>query len=133
MDTLEANEFYGGDLVEALKEAGFENSYVMQTGGGTATIYAFHSDDSNSDEVDELIMGGPGSYHWNDPNKSVFTTDEFYIGEEQFYTNDEAEKDWEPYTLTVSAGASIADMVALFVKASEHVNEMVRKNPSPNA
>lgn len=133
MDTLEAHEFYGGDLVEALKEAGFNNAYVMQTGGGTATIYASHSEDSETDDVDEMILGGPGAYHWNDPNKSVFTTDEFYIGEEQYYTNSDTEKGWDPYSRSVTAGAAIADMVALFVEVSKHVNETVRNNPNPNA
>lgn len=134
MEPLEATEFYAGDLVDALKEAGFAGTYVLQTGGGTATIYASRLKEGETDgEIDEVVLGGPGSYHWNDPRKSVFTTDDFHIGEDQYYSDEETEKSWEPYTLTVPSGASIEQMVNLFVKASKEINETARKNPNPNA
>ena len=132
MTALEANEFYGGDLVAALKEAGFENAFVNQTGGGTATIYVSQSKERTAGKVDEIILGGPGSYQWGDPGKSVFTTDDFYIGEEQYYNCEEdVEKNWEPYTVSTPIGASIADMVNIFAKAAETVNDMVSKKPRP--
>ncbi|MBC9705980.1 MAG: hypothetical protein H9W81_13610 [Enterococcus sp.] len=133
METLDKTEFYGGELVEALVEAGFKNTYVIQTGGGTATIYASRQEDGEKpNEIDEVILGGPGAYNWQEPRKSVFSTDEFYIGEDQFYSDEETEKSWDAHSTMVTAGASIADMVAIFIKVADEVNEKVRKNPNPN-
>lgn len=104
---LESSEFYGGELVSSLKAAGWTDSYVEQTGGGTATIYA------RKIETEEYILGGPGSFNWNDPSKSVFTTDEFVVGEDQFDLAGE-EKDHDPFMLSVETDASPEAIVAVF-------------------
>ena len=134
MAKLEDNEFYGEELVKALKEAGFKTAFVEQTGGGTATIYARKTEeDTPYKERDEHVLGGPGSFDWENSGKSVFTSDEFAIGEEMYYADGETEKDWDPESEWTEAGTSIEEMVAIFEKMYVKANEKVKDHPAPKA
>lgn len=111
---LEENQFFAGDLLDALKEAGF-TAMVEQTGGGTATLFANKSDGDNK------ILGGPGWYNWAEPRKSVFTTEEFFVGEDA-YDNDDQPKDHDPESVAAELGDGIPQMVSLFVSEYEKYN-----------
>lgn len=132
MEPLEDTEFHGGELVKALREAGFKTAYVEQSGGGTATIYARKTEeDTPTEDRDEYVLGGPGSFNWGKADESVFTTDEFAIGEEQYYADGVHDKDWDPEAEWAESGASIADMVAIFEKMYVRANEKVKEFPAP--
>lgn len=134
MAKLEDTEFYGEELVKALKEAGFKTAFVEQSGGGTATIYARKTEeDAPIEERDEYVLGGPGSFDWENSGASVFTTDEFAIGEEQYYADGEHEKDWDPEAEWTESGTSIDEMVAIFEKMYVQANEKVKAHPAPKA
>lgn len=112
---IEDTEFYAENLIKALEEAGFK-AYVEQTGGGTATLYA------NKVEGDNKILGGPGSYNWREPGKSVFTSDEFFVGEDA-YDNDDQPKDHDPESVASESGDDVPALVALFVSEYEKHNQ----------
>lgn len=99
--TMSRFEIKGGDILDALRAAGFD-AEVHQTGGGTATIHAVK---------DGLtVLGGPGSYDWAERRNSLFHTGDFWVGP------DDDGEDPDASTAAV-AGCTAADIVALFVKA----------------
>lgn len=67
------DEFTAGELLDkVLRDLPF--SYVIQTGGGTASMVFRKS------PMDHPILAGPGSYHWNVPRLSMFNAGDFYYG-----------------------------------------------------
>ena len=110
----EGNEYFNaGELTDALKAEGLE-SEIWHTGGGCATIYIRL--DRKCEEGDDYFMIGPGSYHWEDPRKSLFTTDELYYGEDgNIHANPQ---DW-----TVKPGTSIPDAAKEIAQRFREVNE----------
>lgn len=93
-------EIQAGDVLDALRAAGFE-AEVEQTGGGTATIRAVKDG--------TVLSGGPGYYDWAEPRNSIIHTGDFWVGPEE-------NEDEEDAAVSVEAGCSAADITALFVK-----------------
>lgn len=111
--SLEPNRFYAKDLIAALREAGF-TATVEHTGGGTATLAARKTPEDNR------ILGGPGWYNWPEAERSEFTTDEFFIGEDA-YGNDDEHKGYDPDHVMAPAGADIPALVRIFeTQYAEH-------------
>lgn len=111
-------EFYAKELAPELLKRGF-NVVIEQTGGGTATFYV------SKGETDEYILGGPGSYDWENFENSTFTTDEFCVGEELFRRDGLTEKDDEPEGVYVNPSDSFSQIADLFVKLYEEANPAV--------
>lgn len=108
MNSLHENEFYAKPLILELNRLGM-TAIVEQTGGGTATLSV------QNDASHERILAGPGSYDWNNAGISVFTTEEFCIGEDAYDNNDEL-KDYDPESVPANVGDSI-EAIALIIKA----------------
>lgn len=99
--------FPARDLMDAMKAEGLD-LLIGHTGGGTATLYL-------QSEGSHTFLIGPGSYLWNDPLDSRFTTAELYYGPDHYDDDgapvefpDEEEKTITPGTTT----AAIANEVA---------------------
>lgn len=108
-----AGYFDAGLLVDALKEHGLDAN-IWQSGGGTATLTI--KQDPSHDEV--LI--GPGSYHWEDPRKSLLTTDELYYGLDAGEMEDTIDGTVAPGTSIPDAAKQIADAYKAHNKSEEN-------------
>ncbi len=78
----EAYEFPAREILSRIKEA-LPASYTNQTGGGTATLYC------HKVPGDIAVTAGPGSFHWGDPDGSVFYIGEFSAGMDMWKEPDE--------------------------------------------
>jgi hypothetical protein len=106
--------FAASKLLDALKAEGIEGAWVWQSGGGTATIMI-----PNEGGIPTLV--GPGSYHWEEPGKSLFTMDELAYGLDY---HDYYEKyGEEPKDNMVPKDSTIAD-------AAKLIAEQYRKDSS---
>lgn len=87
-EQLNDTQFYGESLLPMLHARGFE-AYVEHTGGHCATFMVTKTGSN------DRILIGPGSFNWDEPGKSVFTTDELAIGADLYYVDD-TERDADP-------------------------------------
>ncbi|GGJ41725.1 hypothetical protein [Paenarthrobacter histidinolovorans] len=101
-DADEIAWFPARELVDAMKAEGLE-LHVDQTGGGTATLFLQR-------EGSHTFTIGPGSYSWNAPLESEFTTAELHYGPDHY------DEDGEPVDFpgdeekTITPGTPIADI-----------------------
>ncbi|MCC3292891.1 hypothetical protein [Arthrobacter sp. zg-Y1110] len=58
-------------IITGLEAKGIE-SFVYQTGGGTATIYVMMPS--------RVLIVGPGAYDYDEPGASTFDTGDLYVG-----------------------------------------------------
>lgn len=75
--SLEETVFFAKDLIDALEAEGV-TAVVFQSGGNCATI------EIRQEPHHEAFLVGPGSYNWNNPSQSIFTTDELSYGEDVY-------------------------------------------------
>lgn len=99
--------FPARELVDAMKTEGLKLQ-VGQTGGNTATFFL-------QEEGSRTFLIGPGSFNWNDPLESQFTTAELYYGPDHYdddgepvEVSDDEEKTITPGTLMTDIAAEIA-------------------------
>ena len=110
--------FPARDLVDAMKAEGLELQ-VGQTGGGTATFFLQR-------EGSHTFLIGPGSYNWNDPLESQFTTAELYYGPDQYDEDREPVKFSDDDEKTITPGTPMTDA------AQEIAAHFHRFNTHPN-
>lgn len=115
--TLESTEFYAKDLIDALAKEGI-TAVVFQSGGNTATITTLISQSDH-----EAFLIGPGSYDWNVPSKSVFTTDELSYGEDQYDAEGEL-KDVDPESFYIVPETPIAEVAKIIAEAYRKRNNI---------
>jgi len=92
---------------------------VGQTGGGTATFFLQR-------EGSHTFLIGPGSYNWNDPLESQFTTAELYYGPDQYDEDREPVKFSDDDEKTITPGTPMTDA------AQEIAAHFHRFNTHPN-
>ncbi|SEJ83670.1 hypothetical protein SAMN04487917_1217 [Arthrobacter sp. yr096] len=94
--------FPARELVVAMKAEGLELQ-VGQTGGGTATFFL-------ESEGSHAFLIGPGSYSWNTPLESQFTTAELYYGPDQYDEAGEPVEFSDDEEKTITPGTPITDI-----------------------
>ena len=113
---LESTEFYAKDLIEAFAKEGI-TATVFQSGGGTATF------EIRTEPHHEAFLIGPGSYDWNNPALSVFTTDELSYGEDQYDVDGEM-KDADPENFYIVPETPLGDVAKEIAEAYRKLNPM---------
>lgn len=114
---LESTEFYAKDLIDALAKEGV-TAVVFQSGGNTATITTLISQSDH-----EAFLIGPGSYNWDRPGQSIFTTDELSYGEDQYDAEGEL-KDEDPESFYIVPETAIADVAKEIAEAYRKRNNI---------
>lgn len=109
--------FPASDLLEPLKAEGLDKATVEQTGGGTATFYI------QQEPHHDMVTVGPGSFHWGEPDKSLFTLDEFYYGMD-CYDNDGELRDEDPENHRILPGTSMADAAKTIAEFYRKLNNL---------
>lgn len=94
--------FPARELVDAMKTEGLKLQ-VEQTGGGTATFFL-------QEEGSHTFLIGPGSYSWNAPLESEFTTAELYYGPDQYDEEGEPVEFSDAEERTIAPGTLMADI-----------------------
>lgn len=116
---MSENEYFDASvLIEALKAEGLD-AHVWQSGGGTATFYV------KQEPTHKEFLIGPGSYHWEQPGKSLFTTDELYAGVDVDDDNYDAAFDGDG--ITIEPGTSIEDSAKQIAAEYRRVNKLEDK------
>ena len=108
----EPERFIAKELLDALKAEGL-NADVQQTGGGTATIFIEDPEKPGED----VFLVGPGSYHWNDPNMSLFTMAELSYGLDHWEDDGDTLREVEPEGFVIDPSTSVADAAKQIVAA----------------
>ncbi|MFJ4268380.1 hypothetical protein ACIPY1_17630 [Paenarthrobacter nicotinovorans] len=100
----EIDYFPARELVDAMKAEGLELQ-VGQTGGGTATFFL-------QSEGSHTFLIGPGSFDWNDPLESQFTTAELYYGPDHYDGDGEPVEIPDDEEKTIIPGTPMRDIAA---------------------
>lgn len=77
--------------------------HVGQTGGGTATFFL-------ELEGSHAFLIGPGSYNWNAPLESEFTTADLHYGPDQYDDDGEPLEFSDDEEKTIVPGTTMADI-----------------------
>ncbi|WP_024821101.1 hypothetical protein [Arthrobacter sp. 31Y] len=94
--------FPARELVDAMKNEGLDLQ-VGQTGGGTATFFL-------QEEGSHTFLIGPGSFNWNDPLESQFTTAELYYGPDHYDDAGEPMEFADDEEKTITPGTPMTDI-----------------------
>lgn len=113
-NTDEIEWFPARGLTEAMVTEGFELQ-VGQTGGGTATFFL-------QSEGSHTFLIGPGSYDWNDPLESQFTTAELYYGSDHYDGDGEPVEIPDDEEKTITPGTPMADIAKEVAAAFRRFN-----------
>ncbi|MFJ4210685.1 hypothetical protein ACIPY2_19695 [Paenarthrobacter sp. NPDC089675] len=100
--TDEIEWFPARELVDAMKAEGLD-LHVGQTGGGTATFFL-------QEEGSHTFLIGPGSYSWNAPQESEFTTADLHYGPDQYDEDGEPVEFSDDEQKTTTPGTLMADI-----------------------
>jgi hypothetical protein len=114
-DSEGSGYFEASKLIEALRIEGLD-AHVWQSGGGTATLTI------KREETHKEFLIGPGSYHWEAPGKSLFTTDELYAGVD--VDDDRYDQETDGDGITIAPGTSIEDSAKQIAAEYRRVNNM---------
>lgn len=113
---LRTTEFYASELIDAIEALGVDAT-VYHSGGGCATF------EIGNDDVNESVLAGPGSYNWDSPNESIFSTDEFFYGEDA-YDCDGDEKNRELDSFVVESETPIKEIAQNIVAYYNILNDL---------
>jgi hypothetical protein len=121
-EEIEAGWFPASELLDALKAEGIEDAWVWQSGGGTATFML------PNESTGLPMLVGPGSYHWEDSTKSLFTMDElsYAIDHNDWYERFGLEAE-EPENHDIDPSTSIADAAKQIAEQYRKYNEQYAK------
>lgn len=91
--------FPARELIEAMNTEGLDLQ-IVQTGGGTATLFL-------ESEGSHAFLIGPGSYDWNEPLASRFSTAELYYGPDPYADDGEPVEFSDDEEKTITPGTPV--------------------------